>query len=371
MASKARIFTRRFFVYANLLLVLLFLLACLVPFVDPLDGWVFGFLGLSFPFLFLLTVLFMIGWLIILKPKRALISAMALLFGWKNINVLFAFNKPRTFDMEKAPGTLRIATWNVARFIELKKNTNKGSQIRLKMFEQIKEQKADILCLQEFHTSTDTNYYNNIEPIQQLGYPYYYFSFDQDGDNHYYSSIIFSKLPFIDTARFRYPRPSLPDVLMYADIAYKGDTIRVYTTHLQSIQFGKKDYDRLGRITNGNDSMVADSRTIMGKIRKGFLRRSLQSNMAHEMMSLSPHPQILCADLNDIPDSYTYFNMRGDKQDAFLKKGFGIGRTFAGISPTLRIDYILPDNNFRILQFKRIAKKLSDHYMLVADMELK
>ncbi len=371
MASRARIFTRTFFIYANIVLVIFFLLSCLVPFVDPQDGWLFGFLGLSFPFLFLFVVLFMAGWLIILKPRRALISAVALLFGWKNINVLFAFHKPPAFQQAKAPGSLRIATWNVARFIELKKNTNKGSQTRLKMFEQIKEQNADVLCLQEFHTSTDTNYYNNIEPIRRLGYPYYYFSFDEDGDNHYYSSIIFSKLPFLDTARFRYPRPSLPDVLMYADIAYNGDTVRVYTTHLQSIQFGKKDYDRIGRITNGQDSMVADSRTILGKIAKGFLRRSLQSNMAHEVMSLSPHPQILCADLNDIPDSYTYFTMRGNKQDAFLKKGFGIGRTFAGLSPTLRIDYIMPDNNFKILQFKRIAKRLSDHYMLVADVELR
>jgi endonuclease/exonuclease/phosphatase family metal-dependent hydrolase len=93
--------------------------------------------------------------------------------------------------------------------------------------------------------------------------------------------------------------------------------------------------------------------------------------MAKEMMNLSPHPYLLCADLNDVPNSYTYFTVRGTKQDAFLKKGFGIGRTFSGLAPTLRIDYIFPDNNFRILQFNRITKRLSDHYMLVADLELK
>jgi endonuclease/exonuclease/phosphatase family metal-dependent hydrolase len=58
-------------------------------------------------------------------------------------------------------------------------------------------------------------------------------------------------------------------------------------------------------------------------------------------------------------------------QDAFLKKGFGIGRTFSGLSPTLRIDYIFADRHFRIKQFSRIARKLSDHYMLLADVELK
>ena len=58
-------------------------------------------------------------------------------------------------------------------------------------------------------------------------------------------------------------------------------------------------------------------------------------------------------------------------QDAFLKKGHGIGRTFNAISPTLRIDYILGDDNFNFLQFKRVLKNYSDHYMLVADVELK
>ena len=45
-------------------------------------------------------------------------------------------------------------------------------------------------------------------------------------------------------------------------------------------------------------------------------------------------------------------------QDAFFKKGFGVGRTFAAISPTLRIDYIFADENFRIDQFNRIVKTI-------------
>jgi len=62
--------------------------------------------------------------------------------------------------------------------------------------------------------------------------------------------------------------------------------------------------------------------------------------------------------------------VRTGMQDAFLKKGFGIGRTFTGLSPTLRIDYIFADDHFKVKQFNRIVKNLSDHYMLVADVEL-
>ena len=55
----------------------------------------------------------------------------------------------------------------------------------------------------------------------------------------------------------------------------------------------------------------------------------------------------------------------------FLKKSFGVGRTFSGISPTLRIDYILAANNLSVLQFDRHVRKYSDHYMLVADFKIK
>jgi endonuclease/exonuclease/phosphatase family metal-dependent hydrolase len=57
-------------------------------------------------------------------------------------------------------------------------------------------------------------------------------------------------------------------------------------------------------------------------------------------------------------------------KDAFLEKGFGIGRTYSSLSPTLRIDYIFADDNFRINQFTRVVKNLSDHFMIMADVEL-
>jgi endonuclease/exonuclease/phosphatase family metal-dependent hydrolase len=372
MASRFRIFTKRILIVTNIVLALLFLLSCLAPYTNPQKGWVIALLGLAFPLLLLLNLLCMAGWLIILRPRYALISGISLLFGIKSISVFFAFRGGSGFDYKKQPGTLRVATWNVARFIELKRNNNRGSQKRLQMFELIRQQDADVLCLQEFHTSIDSIYYNNILPIQKdLGYPYYYFSFDEDGDHHYYSSIIFSRYPFVDTGLTRYPRPSLPDVLLYADINMGDDTVRIYNTHLQSNQLGKYDYDRIRKIKSGDDSLVANSRSILGKVKKGFTRRSIQAAVVKEVIRNSPHPYLLCIDMNDVPNSYTYSTVGAGLQDAFLKKDFGIGRTFTGLFPTLRIDYIFADKHFRIKQFNRVVKFLSDHFMLVADVELK
>lgn len=372
MASRFRLFTKRFFIYCNIIVVFFFLLSCLASYLDPQKWWLISFLGLAFPFLLILVILFIAGWLILFKYRLTLISGIALLLGLNSIFVFFAFHLPGGFNYKKDPQTLRVATWNVDRFIEMKRNNNKGSQARLKMFDLIKQQDADVLCLQEFHTSTLPDFYDNITPIQkELGYPYFYFSFDTDGDSLYYSSIIFSRYPVIDSGLIRYPRPTLPDVLLYADIKMNNDTVRIYTTHLQSLQLGRKDYERISKIKSVEDSLLSNSRSILSKLRRGISNRSIQADIISDVLEDSPHPVLLCADLNDIPNSYTYHTVRGNMQDAFLKKGFGIGRTFTGLSPTLRIDYIFADRHFKIKQFNRIVKNLSDHYMLVADVQLK
>lgn len=110
----------------------------------------------------------------------------------------------------------------------------------------LKDQQADVLCLQEFHTSENPGYYNNIRAIrEELGFAYHYFPYDKDGDRNYYSSVIFSRFPIVDSALLRYPRPSQPEALVQADIQVNNDTIRVFTTHLQSQRFDKLDYARM------------------------------------------------------------------------------------------------------------------------------
>lgn len=372
MSSKFRLISKRILIFSNVLVIFTFLLSCLVPFLNPQTWWFIAFLGLGFPFLLGLLLIFILGWFVTWKLRYAFISIIALLLGFKNITVFFAFHKPGTFKYNKEQATLRVATWNVARFIEMRRNNNKGSQTRIKMMELIRQQDADIICLQEFFHSLDTAWYQNLNYIsEKLHYPYWFFSHDLDADVHYTGSVIFSRYPIIDSGMIRYPRPTLPDALIHADINVNGDTIRIYTTHLQSLQFGKRDYERIGKIESAEDSLLSNSRTILSKIKKGVSNRSIQARLIKQVLGDSPYPVLFCADLNDVPDSYTYFTVKGKMQDAFLKKGLGIGRTFASLSPTLRIDYIFADDHFSIKQFNRLVKNYSDHFMLVADVELK
>lgn len=371
MATRFHIFTKRFFILLNAGIAFFFLLACLAPYLNPQKWWFISFLGIGFPFLLVAVILFMFAWLFV-KRKFAIISAVSLLLSIKSVSVFFAFHPGSGFDYQKKAGSVRVASWNVARFIEMKRNNNKGSQVRLKMMDLIGQQDADIFCMQEFFHSNDSAWYPNLEYIRhRFNYPYYYYSHDNDGDKHFIGNVIFSRYPIIDSGMVRYPRPALPESLMHADIKVNDDTIRVYTTHLQSLQFQKSDYEKIEKIEEADKDMVSDSKTIFSKLRRGIAYRKIQSEIVRQVLNDSPYPYLFCGDMNDVPNSYTYFTIKGGLQDAFLKKGFGIGRTFSALSPTLRIDYIFAHNDFEIEQFNRIVKNYSDHYMIMADVHLK
>jgi endonuclease/exonuclease/phosphatase family metal-dependent hydrolase len=335
MATYKR-FTKIVFLILNLVTVVLYLLSCLAPYVDPARWWMISFLGLGFVFILVTLIAFIFFWLVF-KPKYILLSLIAILFGWKSIVVSFGFHLPRKFDYTKEKGSLRIVHWNVARFTEWSRNNNKGSQTRLKMMDLIKEQNADVLCLQEFFTSTDSIYYNNLSYItKELGYPHYYFSWDPDGDKQWVGQVIFSRYPILDSGLIRFPKPSMPEALLHVDLAWNNDTIRLYTTHLQSVQFKKQDYENIEKIRNTDDGMVEKSKSIFSKLKRGLVYRSRQADIVKQTIDRSPYPFILTGDFNDVPNSYSYFKIRDDDlQDAFLLTGMGVGRTYSFIAPTL------------------------------------
>ncbi|MFL5739690.1 MAG: endonuclease/exonuclease/phosphatase family protein [Flavisolibacter sp.] len=364
-----RRFTKIFFLVLNVTASVAFLLACLAPYLNPKKWWFISLIGLGFAFVIVTLIAFIFFWLVF-KARYVPISIVPMIIGWKSIMVFFAFHTPHKFDYNKKANALRIAHWNVARFTEWKRNNNKGSQTRLKMMDQIKAQNADILCFQEFFSSTDPDYYNNLSYIsKELAYPYYFFARDSEGPRQWGGQVIFSRLPILDSGMIRFPKPSMPETLVHVDVALQGDTIRVYTTHLQSVQFRRKEFEEIESIKNTDDGIVENSKNIFSKLKRGVVLRCSQADLVKKEISSSPHPFVLTGDFNDVPNSYTYFTIRGeDLKDAFLQTGLGVGKTFSYIAPTLRIDYMFTTPQLEVKQFNRIIKNYSDHYMLVADL---
>jgi endonuclease/exonuclease/phosphatase family metal-dependent hydrolase len=97
----------------------------------------------------------------------------------------------------------------------------------------------------------------------------------------------------------------------------------------------------------------------------------MQSHFFRKVINESPYPVIVSGDFNSLPTSYVYHTIKGSLQDAFIKKGVGFGQSYIALSPTLRIDYILVDPKFKVVQFTSPLLNASDHFPLIADISIR
>ena len=376
MGSFFRRLTKRFFIITNIVLASLLLLSCANAFLNPGQWWLIALLGLLFPLLVLLVFGFLIFWILI-GSRWALVSLVALILSWPNLGAFYAWNFRAGFKAEKDSTAVRVLSWNVHYFDQMYRPGQQQQSQRIPIINFLKQQDADVLCLQEFFESNSPGYDSNINFIKQtLDYPYHYFVDDYRVPHNLYKvgPVIFSKFPIISTGRVEFDTTGhvrLSESLISADLDVRGDTIRIYTTHLQSVMFRRKDYQYLEKIKKVEDSLLEASKSIVKKLRQAYSVRGSQAESVRNELDNCPYPTILCGDFNDVPNSYTYFQIRGGRQDAFISRGAGIGRTYASISPTLRIDYILADGQFDIRQCKKVELSYSDHYPVIADLILK
>ncbi len=363
-----RRFTKKVFIFSNTVVAILFLLGASVKYFNPYHLWFFGLLTLSLPYLILALVFFFIFWIVAMRVWM-LISVIALAIGWNSVKNVFPMNFSGAFKMEKLPGSIRIMSWNVEHFDILHHKTH--PEVKQKMLALINEYQPDIACFQEMVAGEDKKAINNISAFQQtLGFPEYYYSFEHRFDfdaYHHFGIMIFSKFPIIERTTKGYPPYDYNSVFQYVDLKINNDTVRLFNIHLQSLRFTQSNLNYLDNPGIGSDSDMVQSKSVITKLKRGFLKRAVQAESIKNEMNKSPYPIIVCGDFNDVPASYAYETIGKDMQNAFVKKGTGIGRTFSAISPTLRIDNIFVDNHFTIEQYTRISQRLSDHFPVIAD----
>ncbi|MBC7826230.1 MAG: endonuclease/exonuclease/phosphatase family protein [Chitinophagaceae bacterium] len=369
-------FTRRLFIVLNILAAIFFLLACINMYIDPGEWWFIAILGLFFPFMIVVHLFFIIGWLFA-RSRWTLLSVIVLIIGYSNISALIGTTYNSEYDAVKKPYTIRVLSWNVHQF-GFFKNPKTGVALRRQILDYIKEQNPDVLCMQEFVKDRlpGKKLVTVFELMKDIGYPYSFVSEDyiQDKGEFTMGVAIFSKHPFIDSFRIKFKgniSSMSAESLLAVDISIDGKPIRIFTTHLQSNRIGSEEYVHVSSRRGDRDSVLIASKSIAKKLRTAYRFRSEQADKVAAAMDASPHPEIVAGDFNDIPNSYTYFKVRKNRVDAFHEQGWGLGRTFSHISPTLRIDYIIADKRFEVMQFKRRLLPYSDHYPIIADLQMK
>lgn len=347
--------------------VALILLSYIAPFVSPEYIWQLAFIGISYPILLIINILFGIFWLT-KKSRLYIVSAIVILLGWPQLSSLFQLNIKHEKKIQ--PGSeFKLLSYNVRIFDHYNWTNQPG--IRYKISNLIKSESPEIICLQDVLVDT----LKRINSLKALSHA--------SGAHHIHAILTktisgskkfgiatLSSFPIVANGIVPTSRQS-NNICIYTDLKVNDDTIRVYNAHLQSIRFNAKEYQYMAELGNElKTGSIEDSKKIITRIKNAFILRAKQVSDIRKHIENCPHPVLLCGDFNDTPSSYTYYKMSKGLKDAFSERGFGTGKTYVGIFPSFRIDYILHNNNFSCIEFRKLNAVYSDHYPIIAKLSL-
>ncbi len=351
---------RKILVYINIFVAFLLLLCYISVHLSPETISFIAVFGLIYPVLLIINLFFIALW--IFKKKIAFIfSLIAIVLGFNHFLDFFSFGKS-----ERSNGnSLKVLSYNV-RLFDLYNWHKESNTTDRKILKLIKDQDADIICLQEFYSNSDKqNYQDSV--IQNQKTKSYLISYKNGGN--YSGNAIFSKYPIVKKG---YVNIGISNQkCIFADIVKGEDTIRVYSVHLASIHLSHNDYDIIDSIEyNDHDKNIEGVKGISYKILKAYKKRAAEADVIAAHIKNSPYKVIVCGDFNDVPISYAYRKIKGKLTDAFTEAGFGIGSTFAHRFLFFRIDYILHSPDIKSFGYMKITEPYSDHYPIVCKVEI-
>ncbi|PCI03059.1 MAG: endonuclease [Flavobacteriaceae bacterium] len=324
--------------FINSIIALCLVLAVLVKYVSP-NSYAFSvFISLSTPILLFLNMLFLIYWVVQLK-RPFLISTLALAVSFMAIQQAYGF-EPKKIMLTK---DLKIMSYNVRMFNVFE--WIKQDDVEGKIIAFVKKTSPDILCLQEYYPT---------KKLDKL-YPHRYTKTSVKKTT--FGQAIYSKYKIIKSGSLNFPKSN--NNAIFADIVKNGDTVRVYNVHLESLgvnprkeNFGEKTREKLRK-----------------RMENSFQKQGSQAALLVAHQKSCNYQIILCGDFNNNAFSWVYHQLKNNKKDAFVAAGEGFGKTFDYPFP-LRIDFILSDESIIVNHFKTYTNKLSDHYPIMARLQL-
>ena len=329
-------------------------LCAINPMISPNHFVLTAYFGVSFWPIFLFNLLILIA-LIILKARKAIFyPILALIIAIPGFMKSYSVKQQHT-----EPGNLKIMSYNIANFRDITDNQRDSKSVKADIIDIIKEQNPDILCIQEvrFHITKKVNELQ--EFIDQTDYKYY----SKAPKN---SNYIFSKYPIEDddfTEHF-----NDLDNAGFVKLINAGGLGKFYVecVHLQSFSITKEEIEYLRDAKHYVENSETMGKSLIFKLKEGFQKRTEDTRTIVGNMPHNGLPIIICGDFNDTPLSYTYHQMHNaGLNDAFLQVGHGIGKTYCGRLPLLRIDYFWHSDDIVPMTFTRLKKKMSDHYPII------
>ncbi|WP_276166209.1 endonuclease/exonuclease/phosphatase family protein [Zobellia alginiliquefaciens] len=328
--------------FINIIVAAILLVACAVPYLSLEIFPFLSILSLGVPALVVANTIFFLYWLLGLK-KQAFTSLFVLVFGYFVLGT-FVKLSPKSIDFKE--DELKVMTFNVRGFN--KYNFLDNDSIPQEIKNLVRQESPDIISFQEVGYDMEENY---------LDYPYHHLERIYSGEKVHMG--IFSKYPIVKAEIINFPN-SINNG-SYADILYKGDTLRLYNLHMQSLG-----------ITPGTGVLRSQSsERLLRRMTSKFKKQQQQAQIIAEHKVKSPYKTLVCGDFNNTQFSSVYHTIKGDMQDTFIEKGSGYGRTYNFLKIPIRIDFIMADDNFEVMAHKNYDQKLSDHFPVMASFRLK
>ncbi|HVV55428.1 MAG TPA: endonuclease/exonuclease/phosphatase family protein [Mucilaginibacter sp.] len=367
MAKKRLNFIDRLFLWVNIAFSLGLLISYLAPVVDPAKFWPVAFFGLAYPILLLGNAILIVWWLI-RKSKWMLLPVICILVGWKTLNRNIGLRFPSDPPYIAGSDMIRVMTYNVHDFKRY--GARNDIPTKREILQIIREQQPDIIGFQEFYTRRRGQYDMLDSILKILNTNYYYLEAVDSTPYEDVGLALFSKYPITAHGYIQISDPTNENQCIYVDVQKGKKQFRVYSVHLQSINFDPEDY-RYVTDMKQDGKPVGSAKRLGSKLKKAFIKRSEQVFKIRESANACPYPYIISGDFNDTPTSYALNQMSKGLKNAFVEKGSGLGRTYNGSFPNFQIDYILATPQFGISSYKIIEKRLSDHYPVRSDLMLK
>ena len=346
---------QKYFSFMILIITLLMMIFTFVGLfggsVNPVGNTARSLMVYALPVLIIGNAVLLLYWLIMRRWHWALIPFITLLCCIPYIGTLYQFGEPDE-TVEKQPG-LKIATYNVALF-----GREASGFMAQDILSEMKKQKVDICCLQEYSDQSGDK--KNSDSYKEY-FPYFVMNHDM---------IIYSRYPIVRSKNI--PFEMTNNSAMWVEVKVEDQVIRVYNAHLETtginstLHRAAKAQANTGMEVEGNRLL----RALYGSYTIGMMARAGQANVLAMDMRESEVPIIVCGDFNDVPYSYVYNTMLGDKADGFKECGSGYMYTFRGGKKNVRIDYIFHDKVFKGMNYYKKELTYSDHYPVFMKLEI-
>lgn len=353
---------KKFLSFVTSLSTLWLLLGVGCQYLPPHVFWPAGFVAMSLPGALLLNAVLFFVWLFS-RPVGALWPLLLLVLFWGQHTRYFTLNTP---DAEPNPEQLRIRvlSYNVRVFNVYNHLHAHDPDLPDREMQWVSEHPADIICLQEFYHDGKEPVYNSRRRIgQEQGRKIFVGKALANKVGAEFGLAIFSRYPMVNKGHVEFGFPTKNQVIFIDVRLPNKDTLRVYNMHLESMAIDEKD---VAAAVQSEEGLKTKGRSIARRLKGGFKARSQQVQRLLEHIAACSHPVLLCGDLNDVPSSYTYQQLRRHLNNGFEAGGNGFGFTYNGKLP-LRIDNHFYSDQLELLHFDVLRQiTFTDHFPLEA-----